>query len=113
MGLASDSDQGSAGAVPSATAEAFGARVSMPIEGRSLFFVIGHAGSPETSVRAAGGFVVTHFPDRRRVLAVAPLAAHPALRHDPAVQLAGPVSIDPDRFGRFVELIGLDGRRTP
>jgi hypothetical protein len=97
----------------SPTAKAFGAQVSLPMEGRSLFFLVGRDGPPDPIVRAAGGFVVTRLPDARRVLAVLPLAAGTALRDHPGLELAGPVSIDAERFGRFTELIGLDDARPP
>jgi hypothetical protein len=92
----------------SPTAEAFGAEVSTPERERSLFFVIGRDGPPDATVRSVGGTVVTHLQDRRRVLAVAPLAAHAALRQSRELLLAGPISIDPQRFARFARLIGLN-----
>lgn len=90
------------------TARTFGADVSVGMEGRSLFFVLGRGGPPDAAVRAAGGQVVTRLPDQRRVLAVAPLAAYEGLSRHPAVALAGPVSIDAERFGNFAKLVGLD-----
>jgi len=108
-----DHAQGNATAAgSSATAQAFGASVSLPVEGRSLFFVVGRCGSPEAIVLAAGGVVVTRFPDPRRVLAIAPLAVHSALASHPGIEVAGPVSIDAERFGRFAQLIGLDDARA-
>ena len=92
----------------SATSRAFGADVSVVNEGQSLFFVVGWTGPPDQAVRAAGGQVVTRLPDPRRVLAVAPLDAYSALRRHHEIALAGPISIDADRFGRFAELLGLD-----
>jgi hypothetical protein len=56
---------------------------------------------------------VTRLPDPRRVLAVLPLTAHAELRAHPQLELAGPVTIDAERFGRFAELIGLDDARPP
>lgn len=78
------------------------------MEGRSLFFVLGRDGAPDAAVRAAGGQVVIRLPDQRRVLAVAPVDAYEGLSRHPAVELAGPVSIDAERFGRFATLVGLD-----
>lgn len=92
----------------SATARTFGADVSLGMEGRSLFFILGRGGPPDAAVRSAGGQVVTRLPDQRRVLAVAPLDAYAALSRHPAVALAGPVSIDEKRFGSFAKLVGLD-----
>jgi hypothetical protein len=92
----------------SATARAFGADISVAADGQSLFFVLGRTGPPDLAVRAVGGEVVTRLPDPRRVLAVAPLDAYSSLSRHPAIALAGPVSIDPARFGSFAKLVGLD-----
>jgi hypothetical protein len=92
----------------SATSEAFGASVDVRAEGQSLYFVVGWVGPPDLAVRAVGGQVVTRLPDPRRVLAVAPLDGYAALSRHRDVALAGPVSIDPQRFGAFARLVGLD-----
>ena len=89
-------------------ADAFGASISVPVSGRSLFFVIGRAVAPDAIVASVGGSVVTHLPDPRRVLAIAPLEALESLRSHPELALAGPVGIDAGRFGAFARLIGLD-----
>lgn len=78
------------------------------MEGQSLFFVVGRTGPPDLAVRAVGGQVLTRLPDQRRVLAVAALDRYTALSRHPEVALAGPVSIDAERFGRFAQLVGLD-----
>ncbi|MGH3072291.1 MAG: hypothetical protein ACRDNB_08490 [Gaiellaceae bacterium] len=93
----------------SATARAFGANVEVAADGRSLFLVVGWVGPPDVAIRSVGGQVVTRLPDRRRVLAVAAFDAYTALSRHPDVALAGPVSIDAERFGRFAQLVGLDG----
>lgn len=92
----------------SAMSRAFGANVAVVTEGQSLFFVIGWTGAPDIAVRAAGGQVVTRLPDPRRVLAIAPLEAYSTLSRHPEIALAGPISIDAERFGRFAQLVGLD-----
>jgi len=95
------------------TAEAFDAEISTVEQGRSLFFVVGRQSAPDAAVLSVGGAVVTRLQDPRRVLAVAPLAAHAALRGHHDLELAGPVSIDPKRFERFARLIGLGEQRPP
>jgi hypothetical protein len=87
--------------------------VTLPIEGRSLFFVVSREGTPDAIVRAAGGVVVARLPDPRRVLAVLSLVAGTGLQGHPGLELAGPVAIDAERFARFTELIGLDDARPP
>ena len=109
----SDRDYGVSSTGSSAIADAFGARVSVPVSGRSLFYVVGREAAPDAIVASVGGSVVTHLPDRRRVLAIAPLVALESLRRHPELALAGPVGIDPGRFGAFARLIGLDEERAP
>lgn len=107
-----ESDGGVATGV-SAMADAFGATVRVPVSGRSLFFVVGHAGAPDAAIHAVGGRVVVRLPDVRRVLAIAPLAAHDQLRRHPDLALAGAVSVDAQRFGAFAQMIGLETERLP
>jgi hypothetical protein len=97
----------------SPTAEAFGAEISTADRETSLFFVIGGDGPPDAAVRSVGGTIVTHLQDSHRALAIAPLAAHAALRKDRTLKVAGPVSIDPERFERFTRLIGLNDLNSP
>jgi hypothetical protein len=92
----------------SETSRAFGANVSVLTQGQSLFFVVGWTGAPDLAVHSVGGQVVTRLPDPRRVLALAPLEAYSALSGHRDVALAGAVAIDPERFGRFAQLAGLD-----
>ena len=92
----------------SATSRAFGANVAVATEGQSLFFVVGWTGPPDLAVRSVGGQVVTRLPDPRRVLAVAPLESYASLSRHHEIALAGPISIDPQRFSAFARLAGLD-----
>jgi hypothetical protein len=97
----------------STTAAAFGANVTLPMEGSSLFFVVGRAGPPDAIVNGFNGRVVTRLPDGHRVLAVLPLAAYTGLLEHRDVAAAGPVSVDRERFHRFAQLIGLDEAHPP
>ena len=98
----------------SPTARQFGASVDIAgAANRSLYLVVGNRQSPRSAVTALGGEVVVALPDGVRVLAVMPTAAQLAIQRHPDVALAGPVSIDPDRFGRFVALAGLNGEAGP
>jgi L-ascorbate metabolism protein UlaG (beta-lactamase superfamily) len=92
---------------------AFDAEISNSEKGLSLFFVVAREGTPDAAVLSVGGSVVTRLIDPRRALAVAPLAAHAQLRDHFQLQLAGPVSVDPQRFQHFAELIGLSDSRAP
>jgi hypothetical protein len=44
---------------------------------------------------------------------VAPLAAHSQLRLHPRLRQAGPITIDPQKFGQFVQMLGLDTEQDP
>jgi hypothetical protein len=72
-----------------------------------LFFVIGRSGSPREAIMTLGGEVVTQLPDERRVLALLPQVGYLSLQAHPEIELAGPVSIDAERFERFARLAGL------
>jgi hypothetical protein len=89
-------------------ADAFGANVGVATEGVLLCLVVGRVASPEHAVASVGGDVLVRIPDGRRVLATASYSGLVALQRHPDVALAGPVSIDRDRFGRFAQLVGLD-----
>ena len=99
---------GSSDVGSSAAARTFGASISIATEGQSLFLVVGRMGPPDVAVRAVGGEVLTRLPGERRVLAVAALDAYAALNRHPEIALAGPVSIDAERFAWFARLVGLD-----
>jgi len=97
----------------SSTAAAFGAEVSMPMEGRSLFFVVGRDGPPDNAVNSVGGTIVARLGEPRQALAVAPLAAHSQLRLHPRLRQAGPITINPQKFGQFAQMLGLDTEQDP
>ena len=90
----------------SETARAFGAEISI-IDGQALFYVVARTGNPDAAVRSAGGEIVTRLHSALQVLALAPLSAHVQLRDHPDLALAGPVTIDANRFERFTSLIGM------
>ncbi|MFN0093292.1 MAG: hypothetical protein ACKVVT_00730 [Dehalococcoidia bacterium] len=99
---------GTSGLGRSVTARAFGADVRLePGNGRGLALVCGQPGQIEGAIAALGGEVAARLR-AGSVLALLSLEAMLALRRHHAVRLAGPVSIDPDRFARFAALAGLD-----
>ena len=96
-------------AADSAMARGFGAEIAVGKPGgQALFLVVGRGASPEAAVVGLGGKVLVRLPGGIRVLAVLPVLAQGPLGRHPAVALAGPVTIDPDRFARFAALSGLD-----
>lgn len=97
---------------PTPTARAFDAGVSVADQGVALFYVVALHNTPDAAVRSAGGEVFARLPDPRQALALAPLASHSQLRDHADLRLAGPVSIDPQRFQRFTELAGIGAPPT-
>jgi len=91
----------------SRTAQSFGAQISLAQSGKSLFYVVARAGTPDAAVRSVGGEVMTRLVGPRQALALAPLAAQADLRNHPELELAGPVAVDRERFERFARLVGL------
>lgn len=98
---------------PPATAEAFGAEISVADNGRALFYVVARTGTPDAAVRSVGGEVITRLMTGEEVLAMAPLAAHAALRGHPDLESAGPVTIDEERFKQFARMSGMDTPPSP
>jgi hypothetical protein len=90
----------------SSTARAFDANISIADHGQSLFYVVARAGTPDAAVHSVGGEIVGRLTVRK-ALALAPLALHATLRNHPDLELAGPITIDPERFARFTRLLGL------
>jgi hypothetical protein len=90
----------------SATAKTFDANISIADQEQSLFYVVARAGTPDAAVRSVGGEVVSRLTVRK-ALALAPLALYSTLRNHPDLQLAGPITIDPERFARFTRLLGV------
>lgn len=97
----------SGGPASSPTASAFDAGISTAEHGAALFYVVAHRDTPDAAVRAVGGEVVARLPDPRQALALAPLAVHAQLRNHADLRLAGPVTVDPTRFQRFAQMIGV------
>lgn len=106
-------EPGLAGSPSSPTARAFEAGVSISDHGSALFYVIARSGLPDLAVRSVGGELVTRLPDPCQALALAPIAAHAQLRDHADLRLAGPVSVDPERFKRFTKAVGVDVPRSP
>jgi len=90
----------------SSTARAFDANISIAAHEQSLFYVVARADAPDAAIHSVGGKVVGRLTIRK-VLALAPLAVHATLRNHPDLKLAGPITIDPERFARFTRLLGL------
>lgn len=85
--------------------EAFGADVELKSTGTVLCLVIGRI-SPISAVNAVNGSIVTII-SQNRVLALVDIVFLSNLRGHRDVVLAGPVSIDPQRFAQFARLVGV------
>jgi len=94
-------------------AEAFDATIAVATSSLGLYLVIGARGMPLSPVLSAGGEVAVCLEERQSLLAILTADAHLAVQRHPDVLLAGPVTIDPDRFARFAALAGLDHGPTP
>ncbi|WP_017667185.1 hypothetical protein [Sandarakinorhabdus sp. AAP62] len=85
-------------------ADHFGADVSAAAEGRAMCLVIGHR-SPLAAINMVGGTAVAALPNHR-VVAIVDLRNLPLLQRHEDVRVAGPISIDPQRFAAFQKLVG-------
>ncbi|MCU0892515.1 MAG: hypothetical protein MUE77_12430 [Sandarakinorhabdus sp.] len=88
-------------------AEQFGADVRTASEGRALCMVIGHV-SPVSAINAVGGTLAAMLPNHRAI-AIVDLRHLPALQGHEDIRVAGPISVDPQRFAAFQRLIGVRG----
>lgn len=86
-------------------ADGFGANVSTKSGGRGMCMIIAHR-SPVAAINAAGGTLVTLLPNHRAI-AIVDLRNLPLLQHHEDVRVAGPISVDPQRFAAFQRLAGV------
>lgn len=93
----------------SATSAAFGATVEITGGDRALYYVVGRDATFISALAETGAGIVVRL-DEMHVLAVAGIGAFLRLTRDPRVRLAGPVTLDMDRFTR---VLGLAGREQP
>ena len=89
-------------------AQSFGATVTMTTPEHRLFFLVGRDRLPTDVVARYGGRVVFSIPDTTKILAILPVSVHHLVEHHPNVALCGPVTINQERFARFLALVGLD-----
>ena len=88
----------------SSTARAFGATINLKTSDQGLFLVTGYGPSLIPLVKSAGGEVVLRLSDTR-VLASMRFKTYLAFRQNPEIAFIGPVSIDRERFARFMALL--------
>jgi hypothetical protein len=87
------------------TAETFGAKIEIDYGSKAMCFVIGRV-SPIAAINAAQGIVAAKLSETR-ALVVVDLKLLPILQRHPDIEIAGPVSIDAERFARFANLVGV------
>lgn len=95
---------------PSAIGDAFDAEIDVAVAQIGLYLVVaadGASAAMHRSLAAVGGRIAAAV-STHRVLAVLDFAAFQTLRTDPVIALVGPVSLDPDRFRHFQQLVGID-----
>ncbi len=91
----------------SATSAAFGATVEIAGGDQGLYYVVGRDTAFVPALAEMGARIVVVLDDLH-VLAVAGISGFFGLIRDPRVRLAGPVTLDMDRFSRVLGLAGGD-----
>lgn len=84
--------------------DAFGAKVRLSMVDRGLYLVIGRTTSPVALVAALDGQVVFQIPNSFSLLSVMHVNAFFSLRLHQDIAHIGPVTVNAERFDRFVEL---------
>lgn len=97
-------------ATESAMANAFGAEVRVTPPETALFLVEGRKEPPTGLVSRSSGRIVLAIPGGNRVLALLSGIDYLVLLKHPEIRHIGPVSVDSDRFRRFLEMSRLDRR---
>lgn len=87
---------------------AFGAKIDIVQVDNGLYLVTGRSVKPFVLVKAVGGQVLYAIPNSFSVLAILPARAFLSIRKHRDVAHAGPVTVDGERFNRFVTLIGAE-----
>lgn len=91
----------------SATAQAFGATVSVA-QGSWAICLVAVRRDPAAALNAVGAKLLASLTSSK-VIAFVDMTLFAQLRSHPDVAHAGAISIDPQRFARFQEIIGLGG----
>ncbi len=69
-----------------------------------MCLIVGYR-SPLAAIKTVGGTAVAALPSHR-VVAIVDLRNLPLLQRHEDVRVAGPISIDPQRFAAFQRLVG-------
>jgi len=91
----------------SATASAFGAKIAITTGSWALCLVEVRR-SPAAALNTVGAKLLASR-SATKVIALVDMALFAQLRAHPDVARAGSISIDPARFARFQQLVGLPG----
>lgn len=86
-------------------ARSFGAKVEVSSGSLALCLIV-TVGSPLPAVNAVGARVLAQLSPTR-VIAVVDMTLFGQLQHRRDVLMAGPISVDPARFGRFQRIVGV------
>ena len=85
----------------STTAQTYGANIEIKVDGQGLYLVVGRSRLPVGLVGSVGGEVLLGLPSRK-LLALLPIEGFFAFQSNPEIELVGPVSVDRERFARFL-----------
>lgn len=91
----------------SPTAQAFGAKIDVAAGSWAMCLVVAHR-SPQIAVNSVGGRILAALSPTRAI-AVVDMTRFAQLKRHPDVVSAGSVSVDPQRFARFQQIVGLPG----
>lgn len=89
----------------SAVTAAFGASTSVSTPDQGMYLVVGRNGSPDGIIAEAGGSIVLRLSNLRS-LAMLSFEAYLQFMRTPRISFIGPVSVDQQRFERFLSLFG-------
>lgn len=96
-----------AGMDQSPMADAFGAKIAVTAGSWSMCLVIARR-DPVAALNAVGGKILASL-SATKVVAFVDMNLFAQLRRHPDVISAGSISVDPQRFARFQQIVGLPG----
>lgn len=103
MGIAATRSEPATGC-DNATARGFGATIEMT-RGSLALCLVATTGSPLPAINAVGAKVLAALSPTR-VIAVVDMTRFGQLQRRPDILMAGPISVDPQRFARFQQILG-------
>ena len=85
---------------------AFGAKTSVVMPDQGMYLVMGEAASPEEMIIGSGGSIVLRLSNLQ-VLAMLSFDTYLSFMRSRKISFIGPVSVDQQRFARFLSQFGI------